>query len=100
MPLQFVIVAYDKPRSGELRALHRDAHRARLRAATGSPVKVVKAGPLLDHADEAIGSLILVEADSYTHVERFVAGDPFVTEGLFEKVDIKQFKWSIEAPAS
>lgn len=97
MPLQFVITAFDKPRSGELRALHRDAHRARLREATAPPVKVVKAGPMLGHADEPIGSLILVEADSYTDVERFVAGDPFVVEGVFEKVDIKQFKWTIEA---
>ncbi len=97
MPLQFAIIAYDKPRSGELRALHRDAHRARLRGATAPPVKVVKAGPLLSHADEPIGSLILVEADSHTDVERFVAGDPYVVEGVFEKVDIKQFKWTIEA---
>lgn len=98
MTLQFVITAYDAEHTHELRAQFRDEHRARLRAATGSPVKVLTAGQLLNHADEPTGSLIIVEADSHTDVERFVAADPFVINGIYGRTEIARFKWTMGAP--
>lgn len=99
MAMQFVIEAFDKPRSGEIRALHRETHRDRLRNARTGPVKVLAAGPFLDAADQLIGSLIIVEADSHTEVERFVAADVYSVNGLYETVVIRPFKWTIGAPA-
>jgi uncharacterized protein YciI len=98
MTLQFVITAYDAEHTHELRAKYRDEHRARLRAATGSPVRVLTAGPLLNHADEPTGSLIIVEADSHTAVERFVAADPYVVNKVYGRTEIFGFKWTMGAP--
>lgn len=98
MTLQFAITAWDAEHTHELRAKHRDEHRERLRASTGAPVKVLTAGPLLNHADEPIGSLIIVEADSHTDVERFVAADPFVINRIYARTEIFGFKWTLGAP--
>jgi uncharacterized protein YciI len=98
MTLQFVITAFDAEHTHELRAQYRDEHRARLRASTGSPVKVLTAGALFNHADEPIGSLIIVEADSHTAVERFIAADPFVTNKVYGRYEIIPFKWTMGAP--
>jgi uncharacterized protein YciI len=59
--MHFVVYALDKPGSGDIRAAHRDAHRARLRE-PGQPLKVVTAGPMLDDAKNAIGSLLIIDA--------------------------------------
>src|SRR5690606_19119707 len=98
MTLQFVITAFDAEHTHELRAKYREEHRARLRASTGAPVKVLTAGPLLNRADEPIGSLIIVEAESHTDVERFVAADPYVVNGVYGSHEIHSFKWTMGAP--
>jgi uncharacterized protein YciI len=59
--MHFVVYAVDKPGAAEIRSAHRGAHRARLRD-PGPGLKVVMAGPLLDEKQNAIGSLIIVDA--------------------------------------
>ena len=46
------------------------------------------AGPFLDRT----GSLIVIEADSLTEVWALVARDPYVTEGVFDRVEVKPFR--------
>ena len=46
------------------------------------------AGPLLDKT----GSLIVLEADSLADVWGIVARDPYVTEGVFNRVEVKPFQ--------
>src|SRR2546429_284344 len=46
------------------------------------------AGPLLDRT----GSLIVLEADSLAEVWAVVARDPYVTEGVFNRVEVKPFQ--------
>src|SRR5206468_1065779 len=46
------------------------------------------AGPLLDRT----GSLIVLEADSLADVWALVARDPYVTEGVFNRVEVKPFQ--------
>jgi uncharacterized protein YciI len=46
------------------------------------------AGPLLDRT----GSLIVLEASSLAEVWALVARDPYVTEGIFNHVEVKPFE--------
>lgn len=95
---QFTIYALDKPGSAPLRAENGEAHRARLRASTEPPVRVIIAGPLLSADDTPIGSLVLVEAETIEAVEAFVAADPYSVAGVYGSVDIKPIRWTIGTP--
>ena len=49
--------------------------------------RVKLAGPFLDKS----GSLIVLEADSLAEAWALVARDPYVTEGVFNRVEVKPF---------
>lgn len=82
----FVIIGHDARDAKEKRPQFRPAHLAHLEplAHTG---KLRLAGPLTDGA----GSLIVVDADSLSAVWELVARDPYVTNGVFERVDVHPF---------
>ncbi len=96
--MHFVVYALDKPGSGDIRAAHRDAHRARLREG-GQQLKVVTFGPMLDDAKNAIGSLLIIEAADIAAVRAFVDGDLYRRHGLWQSIDIRPFTWAMGAPA-
>ena len=50
--------------------------------------RVKLAGKLLDRT----GSLIVLEADSLADAWEIVARDPYVTEGIFNHVEVKPFQ--------
>ena len=86
----FVIYAIDRPDAGPIREAHYPAHRAYLAQA---PFPRLLSGPLTDDDGERmIGSMILVEAESRNHVERFFDDDPFVRNGVYEKRDVRVFR--------
>jgi uncharacterized protein len=82
----FVIIGHDGRDAKEKRPLHRPAHLAHLEplAAAG---KVILAGPLTDGA----GSLIVVDAESLAAVWELVGRDPYVVNGIFERVEVHPF---------
>lgn len=41
------------------------------------------------------GSLLIFEAQDRAAVERFMATDPYVVEGVFERVDIRRWNWTL-----
>jgi uncharacterized protein YciI len=87
----YMVLCYDKPDSVDLRMETRPAHLSYLGDA-GERVKL--AGPLMS-ADETpvpIGSLILIDAASEMAVKLFAENDPYNSVGLFEKVEIKEWK--------
>jgi hypothetical protein len=82
----FVIIGHDAPDGAAKRPGVRPAHLAHLRPlAEAGRVKL--AGPFLDKT----GSLIVVEAESAAEVWALVARDPYVTEGVFDRVEVKPF---------
>jgi hypothetical protein len=92
----FMIVAYDTPGQPERRQAHREAHLAFAKA-PGSPVRA--GGPLLsDDGTEMIGSLMIVEMETLDAVHAWSARDPYVTGGVFERVEIHPWRWLIGAP--
>jgi uncharacterized protein YciI len=87
----FVFIGYDGPRGAELRKLHREAHLKGLEplAAEG---RIRHAGPLLDDAGSPLGSLIVFEAGSLADARELAARDPYVTEGIFERHEVRETK--------
>ena len=76
-----------------LAAAVRPAHLAHLRPlAEAGRVKL--AGPFLDKT----GSLIVVDAASLAEVWGLVARDPYVTEGIFNRVEVKPFQQVFPEP--
>lgn len=83
----FVLIGRDGAQGIALRALHREAHLARLRPLADAG-RVVYAGPLLDAALQPTGSVIVFEAADLEAARRFAAGDPYVVEGVFERWEV------------
>lgn len=88
MPL-FTLICLDKPNSLELRMANREAHLAYV-ATFGDRVKL--GGPMLDDAGQMAGSLLIVEAGDMAEAQAFSADDPYARAGLFQKVEIRQFR--------
>jgi uncharacterized protein YciI len=83
----FVIIGHDSPDARERRPAVRPAHLAHLEPEAKAG-RVRLAGPLLDRS----GSLIVLEAASLAEVWALVARDPYVTEGIFNRVEVKPFQ--------
>ena len=83
----FVIIGHDAPDARERRPAVRPAHLAHLEPVARAG-RVRLAGPLLDRS----GSLIVVEAASLAEAWALVARDPYVTEGIFNHVEVKPFR--------
>ena len=82
----FVIIGHDARDAKEKRPTHRPAHLAHLEPLAQAG-KVILAGPLTDGA----GSLIVIEAESLAATWELVGRDPYVTNGIFERVEVHPF---------
>ncbi len=82
----FVIIGHDAPDAKEKRPRLRPHHLAHLDGLARAG-RIPLAGPFTD----GTGSLIVVEAESLEAVWRLIAGDPYVTGGVFSRVDVKPF---------
>lgn len=92
----FSVYCLDKPGALELRLANRADHLAWV---PQSGLKVWLAGPMFQaDATTFAGSLFIVEANDESDVRAWSAKDPYVKAGLFERVDIRPFKWLIGAP--
>lgn len=94
----FVIYALDKPGMSDVRNAHRPAHRARLRDPGDIPIWVAIGGPMTNDAGEMIGTMLVVEAPAKETVETFVQGDPYALAGLYDRVDIRPYRWGLGEP--
>jgi uncharacterized protein YciI len=93
-PTLFVIIGYDAPDAKEKRPLHRPAHLQHLEPLSQAG-QVVLAGPFTDGS----GSLIIVDLPSRAAVWEVVARDPYVTNGIFNRVEVKPFTQVLPPPA-
>lgn len=95
----FAVVASDRPGTQAVRARVRRAHRDYLRAPGAHRVTVRLGGALLaDDGRTMNGTLLVVEADSATDVERFVADDPYMVNGVFDRIEIRRWAWGLGNP--
>ena len=90
MPL-YAFIGNDGPRGAELRKLHRTAHLEGIDELVAED-RVLHAGPLLDDDGGPIGSVVLFEAADLEAARKVAAGDPYVTEGIFENWRVHETK--------
>jgi uncharacterized protein YciI len=83
----FVIIGHDSPDARERRPAVRPAHLAHLDPVAKAG-RIRLAGPLLDRS----GRLIVHEAAALAEAWALVARDPYVTEGIFNHVEVKPFE--------
>lgn len=83
----FVIVGHDAPDSKDKRPKLRSAHLEHL-APLSRAGRVPLAGPFTD----GTGSLIVVDVDFVETAWRLVAADPYVTGGVFDRVEVRPFR--------
>lgn len=89
----YIITAFDKENSLDLRMENRPAH---LDYAKEKGV-VVLGGPLLTEEDEPKprGSMLIVDVENRAAAEEFAANDPYNKAGLFEKVTIRRWMGAV-----
>jgi uncharacterized protein YciI len=88
--MQIVRIAYDAPgKDAERKALF-EAHRAHLRSGLA---RIVQSGPLFatDGSGAKIGALVVFDAADPGEVARFSAQDPYVLNGVYDRIEI--FRW-------
>ncbi len=83
----FVIIGHDSPNGAALRPTVRPAHLENLQPLVDSG-RVVVGGPFTDGS----GSLIVADFESEAAAKAFAQSDPYVTQGVFERVEIKPFR--------
>ncbi|MCH2098449.1 MAG: YciI family protein [Pseudomonadales bacterium] len=88
----YALYCRDGENATDLRAANREAHLAYARS-----VDCIRAaGPLLsDDGEVMIGSLFIIEAEDMAAVDRFREADPYVQAGLFTRVDVHPFRWTV-----
>ena len=85
--MPFVLICRDRPGALQTRLDNRAAHLAYVDE-TGV---VSIAGPLIRDGQMA-GSLVILSVESRAEAEAWAAGDPYAKAGLFESVEIEEWK--------
>lgn len=83
----YVFIGYDAPNGQELRKIHQEAHREKLRSLSRAG-KITLAGPFTDGS----GSLIVYNVATRTEADLLIKTDPYIMENVFERYELKPFK--------
>ncbi|HYK66087.1 MAG TPA: YciI family protein [Patescibacteria group bacterium] len=88
----FVIIGHDGPDGAAIRPKVREAHLANLRTLKAGRLRL--AGPFTDGS----GSLIIVDMENEAEALAFAHSDPYVTSGVFARVEVKPFRQVFPEP--
>lgn len=92
----YALICTDRPNGLDLRKANRQDHLAWIDT-LGATVKF--AGPFMtDDGATPTGSLLVIEAESRAGAEALAGQDPYARAGVFGSVDIRPWKWLINAP--
>jgi uncharacterized protein len=86
--VHFLVLAWDVAEDGEARRdAARPAHAASIRDLWEQGHVVLGAG-LLDDAGAVRGSIVVVDYPSRDDVDTYLATEPFMTEGVWDRVEV------------
>ncbi len=89
----FLVICRDGAGAAALRAAHLDGHLAHVEA---NWTRYITAGPVREPGGDAlVGSVFLVPADTLTAARDLMNGDPYITCGLYQSIEYKEFTNSI-----
>lgn len=83
--MQFIIKAYDGEGMLEKRLEVRPRH---LEGMNKLSDHIICAGGLLDEEGKMKGSALIMEFDSRQELDEYIKNEPYVLEGVWEKIDI------------
>lgn len=86
--MDFVITALDYENQVEKRMANREEHVKGLTAAAKNG-QLISAGAITNDKGEMIGSSVHVRFDSKEALDQWLANEPYVTNGVWESVDIR-----------
>lgn len=86
--MRVALVCKDKPGSLQIRLDTRAAHLAHIQASG----IVEMAGPFLDETGGMCGSLVILEVETLDQARDWAARDPYALAGLFDSVEITEWK--------
>lgn len=84
--MQFIVKAYDGEGMLEKRMAVRPRHLEGMKA-LGK--QVICAGGLLDEAGKMKGSALIMEFPDRAALDSYLAAEPYVTEGVWQKVEVE-----------
>ena len=84
--MQFLVKAYDGPDMLEKRMAVRPRH---LEGMKTLGKRIICAGGLLDDEGKMKGSVLVLEFESRAALDEYLASEPYVTEGVWEKVEVE-----------
>ena len=89
----YFITAYDYTTSGTLekRLAARPDHLAAMQKLKEKG-NFVTGGAFLNEKEEMIGSALILQFETEQELEHWKANDPYVTSGVWERVEVKAFK--------
>jgi uncharacterized protein YciI len=94
----FAFLCTDKPDHLNVRMETRPAHLEHLNKLNEAG-SLKFAGPFLDDEGKPNGSLVVVDAADMAAARALAEADPYYQAGLFEKVEVKAWNWTINKPA-
>lgn len=95
----FALICKDKPGHLQVRLDARPDHVAFLNDLNAKGT-LKFAGPFLDADGKPDGSLVVIEAADAAAAKAIADTDPYAKAGLFDSVDIRQWNWVFNNPAS
>ena len=86
--MRVALICIDKPGHLHIRSENRPAHLEHIQ----SSGIVEMAGPFLTETGEMAGSLVILSVDTLDQARDWAANDPYAKAGLFQSVDIREWK--------
>lgn len=85
--MPFVLICRDKQGALQTRLDNRPAHLEFLNASG----KVIVAGPFIEN-EAPVGSMVAIDVETRAEAEAFAAADPYAKAGLFESVEVREWR--------
>lgn len=91
------VMCFDKKEGGlETRMANREDHFAHIKT---SFEKIVFGGPFLgEDGKTPVGSMLIFDVESVAEARAIIDNDPYSKAGVFERVDIVPWSWTIKNP--
>lgn len=93
----FALLCKDKPGALQVRQDTRPEHLKHLEAMNAAGT-LKMAGPFLEDAGSPNGSLLIVDAPDAAEARVMAEADPYARAGLFEAIEVRPFRWTINNP--
>ena len=86
--MRVALICIDKPGHLHIRQENRPAHLEHIN--TSGVVEM--AGPFLSETGEMVGSLVILNVEDLAAARKWADNDPYAKAGLFQSVDIREWK--------